>query len=309
MKPDFTMQDARFGALIAFAAVSEERSFTRAARRLHVSPSAVSQAVRRLEARVGAALLVRTSRRVQVTEAGARLLARALPALGELASTFELAAAEANAVTGTLRITAPSLASLILPPILERFLRAHPAARVEVSVSDRLVDLVADGFDVGIRLEEALPPAMVAVRITAPFRFVVCAAPRYLAAHGTPRTFRELARHVCIGIRLPTAETIYKWELERRGRTLRLDVPSRLVVDGMRFAAHAAKAGLGLAYVDEPWIADDLARGALRIVVPGLAAHASGLFLYFPPAARRSPRVRAFLEAARDALGASATRG
>lgn len=302
MKLDFTMQDARFGALIAFAAVSEERSFTRAARRLHVSPSALSQAVRRLEERVGVALLTRTSRSVQVTDAGARLLARAIPALSELSSTFEVASQEANAVTGTLRITCPTLASPLLPPMLERYLAAHPNARVEVSVDDRIVDLVEDGYDVGVRLEESIASEMVAVRISEPFRFVVVASPRYLAAHGTPKTFRDLARHACIGLRLPTAETLYRWELERRGRVLRLDVPHRLVVDGMRFAAMSAKAGLGLAYVDEPWVAEDLARGRLQVVVPHLAAHVSGLHLYFPQVSRRSPRVRAFVDAARGVL-------
>jgi DNA-binding transcriptional LysR family regulator len=299
MKLDFTMQDARFGALIAFAAVSEERSFTHAARRLHVSPSAVSQAVRRLEERVGVSLLTRTSRRVQVTDAGARLLARAMPALSELSSTFEVASEEANAATGTLRITCPTLASPLLPPIIERYLAANPAARVEVSVNDRIVDLVEDGYDVGVRLEESIPSEMVALRISEPFRFVVVASPRYLKAHGTPKTLRELAKHSCIGLRLPTAETIYRWELERRGRVMRVDVPYRLVVDGMRFAALAAKAGLGLAYVDEPWVADDLARGQLRVVVPQLAAHVSGLHLYYPQVSRRSPRVRALVEAVR----------
>lgn len=299
MKLDFTMQDARFGALIAFAAVSEERSFTRAARRLHVSPSAVSQAVRRLEERVGVSLLTRTSRRVQVTDAGARLLARAMPALSELSSTFEVAAQEANAVTGTLRMSCPTIASPLLPPIIERYLRDNPAARVEVSNDDRLIDLVEAGFDVGIRLEESIPSEMVAVRISEPFRFVVVASPRYLAEHGAPKTFRDLSRHACIGIRLPTAETIYRWELERRGRLLRLDVPHRLVVGGMRFGAQAARAGLGLAYIDEPRVADDLARDALRIVVPHLAAHVPGLFLYFPQVSRRSPRVRALVRAAR----------
>jgi len=299
MKLDFTMQDARFGALIAFAAVSEERSFTRAARRLHVSPSAVSQAVRRLEQRVGVSLLTRTSRRVQVTDAGARLLARAIPALSELSSTFEVASEEANAITGTLRITCPTLASPLLPPIIERYLAANPAARVEVSVDDRMVDLVEDGYDVGLRLEESIPSEMVAVRISEPFRFVVVASPRYLKAHAAPKTLRDIAKHSCIGIRLPTAETIYRWELERRGRVVRVDVPCRLVVDGMRFAALAAKGGLGLAYVDEPWVADDVARGQLRVVLPQLAAHVAGLYLYYPQVSRRSPRVRALVEAAR----------
>jgi len=299
MKLDFTMQDARFGALIAFAAVSEERSFTRAARRLHVSPSAVSQAVRRLEQRVGVSLLTRTSRSVQVTDAGARLLARAIPALSELSSTFEVASEEASAVTGTLRITCPTLASPLLPSIIERYLAANPAARVEVSVDDRIADLVEDGYDVGVRLEESIPSEMVAVRISEPFRFVVVASPRYLKACGAPKTLRDLAKHSCIGLRLPTAETIYRWELERRGRVVRVDMPYRLVVDGMRFAALAAKGGLGLAYVDEPWVADDLARGQLRVVLPQFAAHASGLYFYYPQVSRRSPRVRALVEAAR----------
>jgi DNA-binding transcriptional LysR family regulator len=120
-----------------------------------------------------------------------------------------------------------------------------------------------------------------------------------LKAHGSNNNIIYLAKHSCIGLRLPTAETIYRWELERRGRVVRVDVPYRLVVDGMRFAALAAKGGLGLAYVDEPWVADDLARGQLRLVLPQFAAHASGLYFYYPQVSRRSPRVRALVDAAR----------
>lgn len=305
MKLDFTMQDARFGALIAFAAVSEERSFTRAARRLHVSPSAVSQAVRRLEARVGVTLLTRTSRQVKVTDAGARLLGRALPALTELSSTFEVAARESNEVTGTLRLTIPAMAMPLMPPILERFLADNPAARVEVSVEDRSVDLVEAGFDAGVRIEESLPSEMVAVRISEPFRYLVVGSPAYLELHGTPKTLRDLARHTRIGMRMPRTEALYRWELEQRGRVVRLDPSSRIVTDGMRFAATLARRGLGLAYVDEPWVADDLARGDLVVVVPQLAAHASGLYLYYPQVSRRSPRVRALVRAARVKAGTS----
>lgn len=301
MKLDFTMQDARFGALIAFATVSEERSFTAAARRLHVSPSALSQAVRRLEARVGITLLTRTSRRVEITDAGARLLARALPALSELSSTFAAAVEESSAVTGTLRLTVPTLATPLLPPILERYLDENPRANVEVCVQDRIIDLVGERFDMGIRLEESLASEMVAVRISEPFRFVIVGSPRYLREHGTPKTIRDLAKHACIAMRLPTSETLYRWELERRGRVVRHEPSSRLVVDGARFAAMAAKGGLGLAYVDEPWIAGDVARGELEIVLPKLAAHVSGLYLYYPQASRRAPRVRAFVRAAREA--------
>jgi DNA-binding transcriptional LysR family regulator len=308
MKLDFTMQDARFGALVAFAAVAEERSFTRAAQRLRVSPSAVSQSVRRLERRVGVPLLARTSRRVDVTDAGARLLARATPALAELASTLEAARAEAGEVGGTLRVTAPTIAAGLLPPVLERYLGAHPAARAEVMLEDRLVDLVEQGFDVGVRLEESVPVDMVAVRISRPFRFIVVASPSYLGARGEPRTLRQLASHACIGLRMPTSRTLYRWELERPGRdgrraVVRPQLPARLVVQGQGFnlAARAAKHGLGLAYVDEPSVADDLARGELRVVLPRYAAHVSGFFLYFPPASRASPQVRAFVAAARAA--------
>jgi len=298
MKTTFTMRE-RFGALVAFATVAEERSFTRAARRLQVSASAVSQSVRRLETAVGVPLLTRTSRRVEVTDAGARLLGVAAPALGELDAALRSAASEGDAVTGTLRMTVPTIASHIVPPILERYLSAHPNASVFVSIEDRKVDLVEQRYDVGIRLEEAIGPDMVAVRISGPFRFVVVAAPSYLAARGTPRKLEDLKRHDGIGLRLPTAERRYRWELERRGRTVRVDVRSRVVVSGISFAIQVARAGLGLAYVDEPSAHAAIASGELVVVLDRFAAHVPGFFLYYPQTARRSPQIRALVRAAR----------
>lgn len=299
MKLGFTMNDARFGATVAFAVVAEERSFTRAAQRLGVSPSAVSQAVRRLEQRVGVPLLARTSRRVDVTDAGRRLLARAVPALAELGSTLDDAAAEADLVTGTLRVTTPSIGSALVAPILQRYLEDNARASVEVCVDDRRLGLVEDGFDVGVRLEESIPADMVAVRISEPFRFVVVASPSYLERRGEPRGIRDLAAHDCVGLRLRTSQTLYRWELEQRGRVVRVDAPARLVVNAMSFALAAARLGLGLAYVDEPSAADDLARGSLRVVLERFAAHVPGFFFYFPQTSRRSPRVRALMAATR----------
>jgi DNA-binding transcriptional LysR family regulator len=299
MKTSFTMQDARFGALVAFSTVAEERSFTLAARRLGVSPSAVSQAVRRLEAKLGVSLLTRTSRRVRLTDEGSRLLARASPALAELAATLETAATEADMVTGTIRITAGRTAAVVLPPLIRRYLEDNPAARVEVRVDDRLIDLIADGFDAGVRLQESVPADMVTVRVGKAFRFVVVGSPSYLAAHGQPRTLRDLRRHTCVSFRLQTSEKIFRWEFEQRGRVVRVDVPTRLVVNDNLLAIDAAKAGLGLTYIDEPSVAADIARGELSVVLGDLAANVPGWYLYFPEVSRRTPRVRALVRAAR----------
>jgi DNA-binding transcriptional LysR family regulator len=289
--------------LTAFLAVAERGGFSAAARALGVSASAVSQAVRALEAHVGAPLVLRTTRSVRLTEAGLALSRRAAPALAEVGGAIDAAAGAAGEVTGTLRLTVGRIAvPIVVEPVLGAVLARHPRLALEVSVDDRFVDLVAEGFDAGVRLVESIEPDLAAVRLTPPFRFVVVGAPSYLEARGTPRTPDDLLRHDAIAYRSPTTGALVRWDLERRGRTRLVAVRGRVTCDDARLLVRAALDGLGLAYVDEHTAAPHLARGDLRVVLPEWAPEVPGFFLYFPRRAQEQPKLRAFIAVARGLL-------
>lgn len=284
-------------ALEVFLVVAAERNFSRAAGKLGVTPSAVSHAVRRLEERVGTSLLVRTTRAVRLTDAGERLAARVGPALREATLALEQVPARGRGAAGVLRLNVPRIAmELVVGPALPAFLAANPDASIEVTVDDRLVDIVSAGFDAGIRFRESLSDGMIATRVSKPFRFLIVGAPSYLARHGHPRTIEDLARHECIGLRFSSG-VLYRWELEHGGKEISVPVRGRIVLQGMPAALDAALRGLGLAYVDEPTAAAALARGELELVLPQAASRVPGLFLYYPRSARSDPKIRAFAAA------------
>lgn len=290
-------------ALAAFVAVARRGSFTAAAVALGVSPSAVSQSVRRIERALGTPLLARTTRSVRPTDAGRALLEAGAPALDAVLGALDSAAAGARAVTGVLRLTVPRIAvPLIVAPTLGPLLAAHPELAVEISVDDRFVDVVAAGFDAGIRLSEAIAPDMIALRLTPVFRFVVVATPEYLAAHGTPRHPRDLVRHACIGYRAETTGTLYRWEFVERGRPVVVEVRGRVVTNDAALMALAARDGLGIAYVDEHSVAADVASGRLVVILEDFCPPVPGLFLYCSARQRELPKVRAFVETARRVL-------
>ena len=286
-------------ALEVFLVVAAERNFSRAAGKLGVTPSAVSHTVRKLEARVGASLLARTTRAVRLTEAGERLAARVGPALREAALAIEQVPARGRGATGVLRLNVPRIAmELVVSPALPAFLAANPQASIEVSVDDKLVDIVAAGFDAGIRFRESLSDGMIATRVSKPFRFVVVGAPSYLERHGRPRTIDELAGHECLGLRFSSG-VLYRWELEHGGKEIAVPVRGRVVLQGMLATLDAAVRGLGLAYVDEPTAAAAIERGEVEIVLPHAASRVPGLFLYYPRSAKSDPKIRAFAAACR----------
>ncbi|HEU4535758.1 MAG TPA: LysR family transcriptional regulator [Polyangiaceae bacterium] len=287
--------------LQAFLAVAARGGFTGAAASLGVSPSAVSQAVRRLEGELGVALLARTTRSVGLTEAGRRLVGRAGPALRQAVSALDEAGAEGG-VAGLLRLNVPSIAlDAVVGPALPGLVAAHPRLKIEISVDNRLVDVVAGGYDAGIRLGEAIERDMVAARLTAPFRFVVVGAPSYLDARGRPSSPRALRRHRCVVFRAPSTGALLRWDLERQGRSYDVAVEGPIISDSAELMLRAARDGLGLAYLYEPMAAADIARGALEIVLEEYAPEVPGFFLYFPRSARQEPKLRAFLAHARRA--------
>ncbi|WP_224250229.1 LysR family transcriptional regulator [Hyalangium gracile] len=298
------MRLTQLNGLLAFVTVAERRGFSSAARALGVSPSALSQAIRNLEARVGVPLFVRTTRSVSLTEAGERLLARGGPSLREALAAVEDASSGGDAVVGRLRLSVPRIAApVVIEPVLPILRREYPQLSIEISVDDRSVDIVAEGFDAGIRLSEALERDMVAVRASPPFRFVVVGAPSYLEARGMPQVPKDLLTHECIGYRSLTTGTLYQWEFERRGREQQVAIRGSLVCNDASLMMRAAVAGLGLAYVNEQVVAGDVEAGRLRVVLGDYAPEVPGFFLYFPSRAQKLPKLRAFIDAVRSIPG------
>lgn len=290
-------------SLNSFLAVARRRSFAQAARDLGVSTSALSQSVRQLETRLGLTLLTRTSRSVAVTEAGQRLLENAGPAVDQALESLKTVAATRGEVSGRVRLTVPTGAvSLVLTTLLPKVLERFPKVELQVHVDDRLVDMVADGFDAGIRLIEAIDRDMVHVRLTPPCRIVVAAAPAYLARRGTPQKPADLLQHDCLCMRQTATGEPWAWELERGKKTLRVPVHGPLVTNNFELRRSLALAGLGLIYAMEPTIAEDLAQRRLRLVLEPWAPQLPGLFLYFPSRAQVSPALKAFVSVARESF-------
>lgn len=288
-------------SLHAFLAVARQKSFAAAAAELEISPSALSQAVRQLETRVGTALLTRTTRSVALTAAGRLLLEQAGPGVGQALEALNAVAARATEVTGKVRLTVPPIAlPFAIDAVLPEFARRYPQVEVEVQVTNRRIDIVSEGFDAGVRLEEFLARDMVQVRLTGPFRFVVVGAPAYLKRKGTPQSIRDLLQHDCICYRSTTTGTTYPWDLDRGTKTVHARVRGTLTADDERVILAMAEAGLGLAYAFEPEVAPQLKKGSLRLVLEEHAGRVPGFFLYFPSRAQVSSALRAFIDVARE---------
>jgi DNA-binding transcriptional LysR family regulator len=297
------MKTVPFPQIQSFLAVARARSFSGAARELGVSRSAVSQAVRQLEEQLRVVLFARTTRSVSLTDVGRRLVDGAGPAYAQAVATLSEVAAQPGEAVGRLRLSVPHAAvPFVIEPVLPAFRARHPRVEVEVILEDRLVDIVAEGFDAGVRLSEIIERDMVQVRLTEPFRFVIVGAPPYLAKHGTPERPEDLLKHECITFRSPTTGALYAWELERGRRNWRVPVRGGVVTNDGMLCASMAKLGLGLAYSPEPMVAADLRGGSLEIVLEQYAPTVPGYYLYFPSRAQRSAPLRLFVETAKELL-------
>jgi DNA-binding transcriptional LysR family regulator len=286
--------------LLAFMAVAKERSFTRAAAKLGISQSALSQIVRGLEQRLGVRLLNRTTRSVAPTQAGERLFQNIGPRFDEM--DVELAALSELRETpaGTLRITAIEYAAdTILMPALAKLLPRYPDIKVEVITDYGLSNIIAERYDAGIRLGEQVANDMVAVRIGPDFRMVVAGAPSYFASRKKPRTPQDLTDHNCINLRLPTYGGIYAWEFEKNGRELNVRVDGQLVFNGVASMLNAALNGLGLAYLPEDLVQPHVTKGSLVKILSDWCAPFSGYHLYYPSRHQRSPALAVLVDALR----------
>lgn len=277
------MMTENFNALATFATVARERSFTRAAAKLGISQSALSQQVQNLEERLGIRLLTRTTRSVAPTESGQRLLTTISPKFDEI----ELAIADLRALrdrpAGTIRLTAGEHPAVsILQPALAQFLPHFPDIKVELIVDYGLADIVAQGFDAGVRLGEQLEKDMVAVRIGPEMRMAVVASPAYFSRHPIPRTAEDLTNHNCINSRLPTYGTIFQWGLEKDGHQVKLRSDGQLVLNTLGLRIAAALDGLGIAYLPEDQILTHVAEDRLVRVLEDWCQPFPGYHLYYP---------------------------
>jgi DNA-binding transcriptional LysR family regulator len=294
------MQRETMADLVAFLAVARERSFTRAAARMGVSPSALSHTIRKLEERLGVRLLTRTSRSVSPTEAGQRLLERVGPHYDEVAAELEGLSELRDKPAGTVRVTAGDHpAETILAPKLAALLPRHPGLNVEISVNNGFVDIAAEGFDAGVRLGETLAQDMLAVPIGPELRMAVVGSAAYMARRGVPREPSELSAHDCIGLRFPTHGGVAVWDLEKDGRALNVRIAPRLVVNDMRLQRLAALADAGLAYIMENYVEADLASGRLIRALDDWCPPFPGYHLYYPSRRQRSPALAVVIEALR----------
>ncbi len=285
--------------LAAFASVARHRSFTRAAAELGLSPSALSHAMKALEARLDVRLLARTTRSVAPTAAGAQLLRSLDPALAQVTAGLASLADLRGAPSGTVRLaTFGYAARTILAPRLPQFLLDHPDVSVEVIVEDRLIDLVAGGFDAGIRLGESVERDMVAVPVGPDLRTVVVGTPGYFDHRAIPDTPAALDAHVCVNYRLLGGGGLLPWEFEAAGRDIRVKVSGRLIVNDEALAAAAVRAGTGLGYMMEHDVADEIADGRLIQVLADWCPVYPGCRLYYPDR-RVTPALRALIDTLR----------
>lgn len=276
--------------------MAKHRSFTRAADALGLSRSALSHAVLSLERQLGQRLLHRTTRSVAPTEAGASLLRRIGPVLADLDRALDGFGEDLGSLSGTLRINASETAArLLLQDTVPAFLARHPRMALDLVVDGRLVDIVAHGFDAGIRFAEAVPQDMVAVPFGGPARFVAVASPAYLSDHGTPLTPDDLHRHRCIRHRMPSGRS-YRWEFERHGQESAVEVPGALTLNHNGLMVEAAAAGLGIAYVPEQAARTLLRAGRLAVVLDAWSPPVAGLCLYYAGHRHIPAGLRAFID-------------
>ncbi|QIO30447.1 LysR family transcriptional regulator [Bradyrhizobium sp. 1(2017)] len=280
-----------------FIAVAEARSFRGAAERLGVTRSAVSQAVRRMEDQLGVALVHRTTRSVSLTEAGMRLHERVAPAVAEVEQAINGARDRDAQPTGQLRLAVSSIAErFICGPLLADFTQAHPGVQVDVTVTDEEFDIVAEGYDAGVRLGEVIEQDMIAVPVSGDQRQLVVAAPAYLERFGVPSHPRELSQHCCIGWRPAPQMAPYRWEFAEAGREFDVAVEPRITTNDMWVMVRTACAGGGLTFGMEETFRPYIERGELVPVLEEYCPSFRGFFLYFPDRRNLPPKLRVLID-------------
>ncbi|ENN89421.1 transcriptional regulator [Rhizobium freirei PRF 81] len=303
MKRNFTIRQGALDGVEAFLSVAQHRSFRKAAAELGVTPSAISQAVRALEARVGSALFIRTTRSVGLSEAGERFYARAKPAFEELVAASEVARDLGQRPAGLLRLTVPpSVVPILLEPLIASFCQAYPDVEVEIAANADLVDIAAEGFDAGIRLGQFIEADMIAVRLTPSLPLAVVGSPEYLRRRQRPEAIDDLRGHACLRLRRSNG-SIAPWSFVNGREAVEVVVSGPLIANDIPTVLRAAVEGVGLAQVPEPIAADAVKAGKLIRMLEPFAPVAPGVFLYYPGYRQMMPKLRAFIDHAKSRLG------
>jgi DNA-binding transcriptional LysR family regulator len=296
MKQHFTVRQSALDGVEAFLSIARHRSFRRAAAELGVTPSAISQAIRTLEARIGAALFIRTTRSVGLTEAGERFLSRAKPAFEELIAASEAARELGQRPTGLLRLSVPpAVVPILLEPLIASFCQAYPGIEVEIAASAERTDLAAEGFDAGIRLGQFIAADMVAVRLTPPFPLVTIGSPAYLQGRRHPERIEDLRDHACLRIRRADG-TIAPWSYVNGNKPVEAIVSGPLIAQDYATLLGAAIRGTGLAQIPAPLAKAPIDDGRLQPLLTPFAVILPGIFLYHPGRRQMLPKLRAFIE-------------
>jgi DNA-binding transcriptional LysR family regulator len=296
MKQNFTVRQGALDGVEVFLSVAQHRSFRRAAAELGVTPSAVSQAVRVLEARIGAALFIRTTRSVGLTEAGERYLSHAKPAFDELVAASAVARGLGQRPAGLLRLSVPrAVVPILLEPLIASFCQAYPEVEVEIATSKKLVDLAAEGFDAGIRFGQFVDADMVAVPLTPPLRLIVVGSPAYFAERNRPSHTDDLRQHACLRWRRSSG-ALALWSFDDNGRAIEIAVSGPFIAHDFPTMLGAAVEGMGLAQLPAPMVAEGLKAGSLVQVLESFAPLIPGVFLYYPSRRQMMPKLRAFID-------------
>jgi len=309
MKQNFTVRQGALDGVETFLSVARHRSFRRAAAALGVTPSAVSQSIRTLEARIGAALLTRTTRSVGLTEAGQRFFERASPAFDELVAASEAARDLGQRPIGLLRLAVPrSVVPLILEPVIASFCEAYPEIELEIAASDEMVDIVAGGFDAGIRLGQLIATDMVVVRLTRPFPFMIVGSADYLRRHKPPSRIEDLRDHACLRLRRSNG-SIAPWTFVVGNNAIEAAVSGPLIAHDYPTLLGAATQGLGLAQVPGPIAEAAIADGRLSALLTSFAVTTPGVFLYHSGKRQVLPKLRAFIDHVKARSGSANAAG
>lgn len=289
-----------FADLSYFLEIARRRNFRRAGLELGLSASALSHALRGLEARLGVRLFNRTSRSVTLTAAGEALRAAIQAPFSEIGQALEVVNRYRDAPMGRVRLSVPNdAADHLVAPVLPTFLERYPDVELEVSVSNRMIDVIESGYDAGIRFGGTMPEDMIAQRLSADIRWIVVASPDYLARFGEPAHPHDLLSHRCIRIRIGD-DSLYRWEFERGEEQLAIAAPGGLIVDDGRLGVSAALSGAGLMYVADTMVREDLARGTLRVVLSDWAPVGGGYHIYYPSRRHVPAALRLFIDLVRE---------
>lgn len=296
-------QSDQFDGLSEFLALAKRLSVRQAAHDLGKTPGSVSQALQRLERRLGVPLFHRTTRKMSITEAGRELLLKIEPAAQVIAAGLEDAAQSGNAPSGTLRLIVERLAlAHVIEPVLPAFRKAWPNLKLDITVSNRHENFVGDGYDAGIMIGSYIAQDMIAIPLSKPFKWAVFGSPGYFKANGKPLVITDLARHECIRFRRPEKGDVYRWEFVEEESVVKIDPVGQLTVNDGELMRSLAVKGVGLIYSSTFHSSRELAAGTLEPALLDYSPGRDGLFLYFPKSARSQPKLRAFIEACAHAL-------